>query len=276
MFNACTYSKMRTIIHGQDLPEHTLTKEDELRLGTIIQNSKEDSEEYKQAFDLMVEGNLRLVALIAMEHASKCLTDCSELMDEGFFGLIKAIQKFDPENNPNITFASFARFYIKRSIRQYSFENTTIKVPMGISCKINPYKRMLGSGNSEETIKAKLNIKNSEMELIKNSIFSLVNMDRQIDNGKGKDTSFHDVLPDKSDMVEDIVKNNRKKTILDVVDSLDEKEKDLITLYYLGEEPGTLDPIAKKYKKSRERIRQQINIIMCKLRWKLKAMKFDE
>lgn len=87
-----------------------LTREEEIELGTRIQNGDES------AVDTLVKHNLRFVVTIAKKYRSVTDVSFADLISEGNIGLIKAAYKFDPTRN--IKFTSYAVWWIKASINE--------------------------------------------------------------------------------------------------------------------------------------------------------------
>ena len=226
----------------------------------------------------LVTSHLRLVAKIAMGYRGYGLP-ISELVSEGNVGLMKAVKKFDPEKGFRL--ATYAMWWIKASMQEYILRSWSL-VKIGTTSaqkklffnlkklrnQIAP--RSEGDLNKKhvDEIADRLNVSKEEV----------VSMDRRL---SGQEKSLNDVvgedgiqwqdwLVDKSMDQELKVSQNqefkqRKNLFEESIHILNDREKEILYARRLNEEPITLDELSKKYKISRERIRQIENKAFDKL-----------
>ncbi len=220
----------------------------------------------------LVTSHLRLVAKIAMGYRGYGLP-ISEMVSEGNVGLMQAVKKFEPEKGFRL--ATYAMWWIKASIQEYVLRSWSL-VKMGTTTaqkklffNLKKIKNQLspnGVGDLKEEhveeISKRLNVKKDEV----------VSMNRRL---MGKEKSLNDpikandedgnewqdwVVDDKLDQElqfsHEQEMKKRKKLMDDSMSILNQREKEILTARKLSEEAATLEDLSKKYKISRERIRQ--------------------
>ena len=118
-----------------------LTKKEEQELGKKVQkwvNNKSKCggwtrKKAQESRDILIRHNLKLVVKIANDYKSSGL-DLEDLINEGNIGLMRAVEKFDP--NKGVKFSTYACFWIKQSIfRALSNFSRTIRIPAHLACK---------------------------------------------------------------------------------------------------------------------------------------------
>lgn len=234
------------------------------------------------AYQLMVTSNLRLVVSIAKRYISKTGAglEFSELIQEGNFGLHRAVEKFDYKRG--LKFSTYATWWIRQSItRAMSDQARTIRLPVHIGEAVNRIRRTtenlqkLGTVATDEAIGAELDMppeKVRELRLVGRSPLSL-QWELDGDNGShpGSETAFADLIEDTNtpSPQEVVEQNDMQTTVLSGIQrSLKEREQ-LIIMYrygFDGQPPATLDQIGKMFGVTRERIRQIETRAMDKLR----------
>ena len=218
----------------------------------------------------LVTSHLRLVAKIAMGYKGYGLP-INEMISEGNVGLMQAVKKFEPEKGFRL--ATYAMWWIKASIQEYILRSWSL-VKMGTTTaqkklffNLKKIKNQISANNSGdlnfeqvEEISKRLNVKKEEV----------VSMNRRL---IGKEKSLNDPIKDESGLewqdwlvddkidVESRLSNQqefaqRKKLMDDSISILNAREKDILTARRLSENVTTLEDLSKKYKLSRERIRQ--------------------
>jgi len=218
----------------------------------------------------LVTSHLRLVAKIAMGYRGYGLP-VSELVSEGNIGLMQAVKKFDPEKGFRL--ATYAMWWIKASIQEYILRSWSL-VKMGTTAaqkklffNLKKVKNQLSASNygelrteHVEEISKRLNVKKEEV----------VSMNRRL---LGKEKSLNDPIKDEDgtewqDWIVDNKKDQelklsheqefiKKKKLMDSSMSiLNPREKEILTARRLSEDIMTLEELSKRYKDSRERIRQ--------------------
>ena len=218
----------------------------------------------------LVTSHLRLVAKIAMGYKGYGLP-LNEMISEGNVGLMQAVKKFEPEKGFRL--ATYAMWWIKASIQEYILRSWSL-VKMGTTTaqkklffNLKKIKNQLAANNSGELkpehvdeISKRLNVKKDEV----------VSMNLRL---SGKEKSLNDpikgesgaewqdwVVDDKIDQElkfsQDQELNRRKKLMDNAMYVLNPREKEILTARRLSEEISTLEDLSKKFKVSRERIRQ--------------------
>jgi RNA polymerase sigma-32 factor len=218
----------------------------------------------------LVTSHLRLVAKIAMGYRGYGLP-VNELISEGNIGLMQAVKKFDPEKGFRL--ATYAMWWIKAAIQEYVLRSWSL-VKMGttsaqkklffnlkkIKAQIAPDQEGDLKNEQVREISKRLDVKTEEV----------VNMNRRMMGHEkslndpikdGETNEWQDWLVDDSLDQELIVSqkqeyNEKKDLLKNAIKILNDREREIIEARRLSEEPKTLEELSKKYKISRERIRQ--------------------
>ena len=218
----------------------------------------------------LVTSHLRLVAKIAMGYRGYGLP-VNELISEGNIGLMQAVKKFDPEKGFRL--ATYAMWWIKAAIQEYVLRSWSL-VKMGtttaqkklffnlkkIKNQIAPQQDGDLKAEHVKEISKRLNVRSDEV----------VNMNRRL---MGHEKSLNDrIKAGETDEWQDwLVDDNldqelalsqkqeldeKKENLYQSISVLTEREKEILEARRLSENPKTLEELSKKYKISRERIRQ--------------------
>ena len=218
----------------------------------------------------LVTSHLRLVAKIAMGYKGYGLP-VSELVSEGNIGLMKAVKKFDPEKGFRL--ATYAMWWIKASIQEYILRSWSL-VKMGTTTaqkklffnlkKIKNQLAITSSGDlkPEHVKEISKNLKEKEEEVISmnrrlyGKEKSLNDPIAENDSGEWQDWIVDDHLDQELKLSQDQELKERKKLMSESMAILNTREKEILTARKLSEDVATLEDLSKKYKVSRERIRQ--------------------
>ena len=218
----------------------------------------------------LITSHLRLVAKIAMGYRGYGLP-VNEMISEGNIGLMQAVKKFEPEKGFKL--ATYAIWWIKASIQEYILRSWSL-VKIGTTSaqkklffNLKKIKNQLSINNNNdlkkehiEEISKRLNVKKEEV----------VSMNRRL---SGKEKSLNDPVKDESgtQWQDWLVDNNidqelalskkqeftqRKNLMNDAMNILNDRERKILIARKLSDESSTLEDLSKKYKVSRERIRQ--------------------
>jgi len=218
----------------------------------------------------LVTSHLRLVAKIAMGYRGYGLP-VNELISEGNVGLMQAVKKFDPEKGFRL--ATYAMWWIKASIQEYVLRSWSL-VKMGtttaqkklffnlkkIKKQIAPHEEGDLKKEQIKEISERLGVKSEEV----------VNMNRRM---MGREKSLNEPIKsgekgewqdwlasedlDQELFVSQKQELDEKKSLLhEAIKILNDRERNIIEERKLSNEPKTLEELSKKYKISRERIRQ--------------------
>ena len=223
-----------------------------------------------KAAEKLVTSHLRLVAKIAMGYKGYGLP-VNEMISEGNVGLMQAVKKFEPEKGFRL--ATYAMWWIKASIQEYVLRSWSL-VKMGTTTaqkklffNLNKLKNQIAP-NQEGDLKSE-QVKEISKRLDVNSE-EVVNMNRRM---MGHEKSLNDpiksgetdewqdwLVDDQMDQELAISQkqefDDKKDLLYNSIKILNEREKEILEARRLTENPKTLDELSKKYKISRERIRQ--------------------
>ena len=217
----------------------------------------------------LVTSHLRLVAKIAMRYKGYGLP-LNEMISEGNIGLMQAVKKFEPEKGFRL--ATYAMWWIKASIQEYILRSWSL-VKIGTTTAQKKLFFNLKKLKNQIAPKAEGDLKNEHVKNIANRLNvneeEVVSMNRRL-SGKehslnapiGEDgEEWQDWLIDK-EMDQELKfsqqeeMKQRKDLLQDSVKILNKREKDILYSRRLTDEPVTLEDLSKKFKISRERIRQ--------------------
>ena len=217
----------------------------------------------------LVTSHLRLVAKIAMRYKGYGLP-LNEMISEGNIGLMQAVKKFEPEKGFRL--ATYAMWWIKASIQEYILRSWSL-VKIGTTTAQKKLFFNLKKLKNQIAPKAEGDLKDEHVKNIANRLNvneeEVVSMNRRL-SGKehslnapiGEDgEEWQDWLIDK-EMDQELrfsqqeEMNQRKDLLQDSVKILNKREKDILYSRRLTDEPVTLEDLSKKFKISRERIRQ--------------------
>lgn len=234
-----------------------LSTKEEQALGKQIKENKSEIAKRK-----LIQANLRLVVSIAKKYIGQGVL-FMDLVQEGSLGLIKAAEKFD--YSKNFKFSTYATWWIKQTIiRAISNNSRTIRIPVHMADKIRKYKRIysqlsfsLGREPSDAEVAAKLEIPVKKLAAIKKAI---IKEPISLETPVTDDLNVGDYVADNSyKSPEAQTRNNMVKgSIKDLLDSLSERERKIITCRFgiNGEKPKTLEQLGEIMGYSKERIRQ--------------------
>ena len=235
----------------------------------MLARSWKDRGDLKSAQKL-ITSHLRLVAKIAMGYRGYGLP-VSEKVSEGNIGVMQAVKKFEPEKGFRL--ATYAMWWIKASIQEYILRSWSL-VKMGTTSaqkklffnlkKIKNQLSINSKGDLKtehiEEISKRLNVKKEEVVSMNRRLLGKESsLNAPIKDGDG--TEWQDWLVDEK--IDQELKlsqqqefNQRKNLMHDSMNILNLREREILTARRLSEEVVTLEDLSKKYKISRERIRQ--------------------
>jgi len=217
----------------------------------------------------LVTSHLRLVAKIAMRYKGYGLP-MNEIISEGNVGLMQAVKKFEPEKGFRL--ATYAMWWIKASIQEYILRSWSL-VKIGTTTAQKKLFFNLKKLKNQIAPKNEGDLKKDEVEKIANTLDvsedEVISMNRRL---SGKEQSLNAPIGEDGDEWQDWVVDNdmdhelkiaqsdemeqRKDLLQDSMKILNEREKKILYSRRLTDEPVTLDELSKKYKISRERVRQ--------------------
>ena len=223
-----------------------------------------------KAAQKLITSHLRLVAKIAMGYRGYGLP-VSELVSEGNLGLMQAVKKFNPEKGFKL--ATYAMWWIKASIQEYILRSwSLVKIGTTTAQKklffnLKKIKNQLSVNHQGDLnpkhvdeIARRLNVKKEEVVSMNRRLLgkekSLNDPIKDGDGTEWQDWIVDGKLDQELKLSQDQEFNERKKLMNDCIDILNKREKEILTARRLSENIATLEELSKKYKISRERIRQ--------------------
>ena len=223
-----------------------------------------------QSAHKLVTSHLRLVAKIAMGYRGYGLP-VNELISEGNIGLMQAVKKFDPDKGFRL--ATYAMWWIKASIQEYVLRSWSL-VKMGTTTaqkklffNLKKIKNQIAPGQEGDLKDEHVSEISKRLDVDSDEV---INMNRRMMGQEkslndpiksGETDEWQDWLVDDSLDQELLVSQkqeyeDKKELLKDAMKILNDREKEIISFRRLSENPKTLEELSKKYKISRERIRQ--------------------
>ncbi len=223
-----------------------------------------------QSAHKLVTSHLRLVAKIAMGYRGYGLP-VNELISEGNIGLMQAVKKFDPDKGFRL--ATYAMWWIKAAIQEYVLRSWSL-VKMGTTSaqkklffNLKKIKNQIAPGQDGDLRDEQVKEISKRLDVDSNEV---INMNRRMMGQEkslndpiksGEKDEWQDWLVDEKLDQELLVSqqqeyNDKKELLKSAMKILNEREKEIIIARRLTENPLTLEDLSKKYKISRERIRQ--------------------
>jgi RNA polymerase sigma-32 factor len=221
----------------------------------------------------LITSNLRLVVKIALDYRRMWMQNLLDLIQEGNIGLMKAVEKFDPEKK--VKFSYYASFWIKAYIIKHLMDNFrlvkigTTQAQRKLFFRLKKEKQKLRDEGFEpkaKLISDRLGVSTKEVVEMEQRINGWdVSLDAPLTDNT--DTARIEVLKTSSESLENTISKKEFETILhqriaEFKKEMNKRELDIFNRRIFAEDPETLAKIGKRYGISRERVRQiQKNII---------------
>jgi RNA polymerase sigma-32 factor len=261
-----------------------LTAEDEYNLAKDWLDKNNTKAAHK-----LVTSHLRLVAKIAMGYRGYGLP-VADLIAEGNIGMMHAVKKFDPERGFRL--ATYAMWWIKAAIQEFVLRSwSQVKIGTTASQKklffnLRKIKSKINALDDGDLSPNQVNHIAKSLDVSEDDVISMNrrmlggdhSLNAQMNKNDGEETEWQDLLTDDRENQETLFEKHEEKSIrsklmIDALNLLKSREKDVIIKRRLTDNPMTLEDLSQEYKVSRERIRQIENRAFEKLQeaMKLKA-----
>jgi RNA polymerase sigma-32 factor len=253
-----------------------LSAEEEKSLATRLREHKD-----LQAAQTLITSHIRFVVRIARNYSGYGLA-LPDLIQEGTVGLMKAVKRFDPDMG--VRLVSFAVHWIKAEIHEYILKNwrivkvATTKAQRKLFFNLRSSKKRLGWFSKQEVddVAQDLGVKPE----------TVLEMESRL---SGQDIAFDGPMQDEEDQVtatpagylsdmrmepaslleSSDSESQMNRRLIDAMQSLDERSREILKARWLGEKKSTLHELAERFQVSAERIRQIEKNAMNKLKAQL-------
>lgn len=244
-----------------------LTPQQEIQLAARIKKGDAEARAH------MIRANLRLVVKIAHDYARYGLP-LLDLISEGNIGLMKAVERFDPKKGGKLS--TYAAWWIKQAIkRALANQSKTIRLPAHLVDKIAKMRRTehrlmekFGRDPAPEEIARELGVESSVIEHWQTVALKPTSLDAPISDKESGE--FGDIIGDERarNPFDEINDRQLKDEMEGLLDRLDRRERDILKYRYglRGAKVETLEVVGRRFKITRERVRQIQNAAIEKLR----------
>lgn len=236
-----------------------LTAEEEIHYGRLVKKGDE------AARKKMIVSNLRLVVKIARHYYNRGL-EFSDLIEEGNLGLLRAVEKFDPERG--FRFSTYATWWIRQTIERAIMNQTrTIRLPIHILRELNMYlntaKELMKTQDREPSYHEIAAALDKSIEDVKDMMElneHMVSLDMQVSNENSQGKPLVEALADKNahDPADLLANEHLHASLEQCLQELNEKQREVLCRRFglAGYERQTLEEVGEAVGLTRERVRQ--------------------
>lgn len=236
--------------------------------------SKAAAQGDEEARDRLIISNLRLVVSVAKKYFHVGLP-MQDLIQEGNIGLIKAVERFDPELGKR--FSTYATWWIKQSIlRALTTTKGIMRYPAYVHDNISKISKFIQRYKSENEAVPSVDIIAKNLDFKVKDVQKYLDLINQsyvsLEENYKENVSLHSMIADKNYFEEDLLAEYDYLELVDLLNKLNSKEKKVIIHRYglFDNQIMTLEQIGEELNLTRERIRQIQLIALKKLRTKAK------
>lgn len=236
-----------------------LSAEEEIKYGRLVLKGDQDARRK------MIESNLRLVVKIARRYYNRGM-EFSDLIEEGNLGLLRAVEKYDPERG--FRFSTYATWWIRQTIERAIMNQTrTIRLPIHVLRELNlclsTARKLMNEQEREPTVGEIAEALDKSIEDVKNMMElneRVVSLDIQVGNESTQGKPLVEAIPDKvTANPEDALESERLHESLEAcLDELPPKQREVLCRRFglAGYDRQTLEEVGLAVGLTRERVRQ--------------------